>query len=459
MLQTASHEHRTAAILSIGDELTLGQSLDTNAKWLASRLMAVGIVPVEIDTVPDDLRRHTAVLKRLASEVDLIISTGGLGPTADDLTRQAVAEAMGDALVEDPIALAQVESFYAARGRAMPALNAVQAQRPSRGACLSNLHGTAPGLHARIEREGGSCDVFCLPGPPKEMGPMFESNVLPRLSPRAGWTVRSRFLHCFGIAESDLAQRLGGLMARDRNPLVGTTASGGVVTCRLRFEGNATPQEAESSLDAIEKQVRALAGAHIFASGDEKLPGAVVAALKARGGDRAETLGAVESCTAGLLSSLVGDVPGCSGVFLGSLVTYSNDLKVALAGIDPALVGPGGPGAVSAPTALAMARGGLARLGVDHCLAITGIAGPEGGTPEKPVGTVFIARVSGPAASAGPSEDVRRFLIAADRATIRDWSAKSALMILWQHLRGIRAEGGGPVRLLREVALEGPPRP
>jgi nicotinamide-nucleotide amidase len=252
-------------------------------------------------------------------------------------------------------------------------------------------------------------------------------------------------------------------MARDRNPLVGTTASGGVVTCRLRFEGAATPEQAESALDVVEKQVRAVAAAHIFASGDEKLPGAVVAALKARGGDRPETFGAVESCTAGLLSSLVGDVPGCSGVFLGSLVTYSNDAKVALAGIDPALVAPGGPGAVSAATALAMARGGLARLGVDHCLAITGIAGPEGGTPEKPVGTVFIARASGAAASArpgsGPSEDVRRFLIAADRATVRDWSAKSALMILWQHLRGIRAEGGGPVRLLREVALEGPTRP
>jgi nicotinamide-nucleotide amidase len=471
MHQPALHEHRTAAILSIGDELTLGQSLDTNARWLASRLMAVGIVPVEIDTVPDDLRRHTAVLKRLASEVDLIISTGGLGPTADDLTRAALADAMGDALVEDPIALAQVESFYAARGRGMPALNAVQAQRPSRGACLSNLHGTAPGLHARIARGGGGgggagagaaaaeCDVFCLPGPPKEMGPMFESHVLPRLRPRAGWAVRSRFLHCFGIGESDLAQRLGGLMDRGRNPLVGTTASGGVVTCRLRFEGVATPDEAEAALDAVEKQVRGVAAAHIFAAGDEKLPGAVVAALKGRGGGRAETFGAVESCTAGMLSAMIGDVPGCSGVFLGSLVTYANEAKVALAGIDAALVGPGGPGAVSAETALAMARGGMERLGVDHCLAITGIAGPDGGTAEKPVGTVFIARVSrSPMDAPDRREEVRRFLIASDRGTVRDWSAKSALMILWQHLKGVRTESGTPVKLLREVPLAGLPK-
>jgi len=286
---------------------------------------------------------------------------------------------------------------------------------------------------------------------------MFESHVLPRLRPRAGWSVRSRFLHCFGIGESDLAQRLGGLMDRGRNPLVGTTASGGVVTCRLRFEGAATPDEAEAALDVVEKQVRGVAAAHIFAAGDEKLPGAVVSALKGRAGARAETFGAVESCTAGLLSGMIGDVPGCSGVFLGSLVTYANEAKVALAGVDPALLGPGGPGAVSAETALAMARGGLARLGVDHCLAITGIAGPDGGTAEKPVGTVFIARVSRSTLDAPERrEEVRRFLIASDRGTVRDWSAKSALMILWQHLKGIRGEEGGKVRLLREVALSGP---
>ena len=156
---------------------------------------------------------------------------------------------------------------------------------------------------------------------------------------------------------------------------------------------------------------------------------------------------------------MIGDVPGCSGVFLGSLVTYANEAKVALAGIDAALVGPGGPGAVSAETALAMAWGGMERLGVDHCLAITGIAGPDGGTAEKPVGTVFIARVSrSPMDAPDRREEVRRFLIASDRGTVRDWSAKSALMILWQHLRSVRTESGAPVKLLREVPLAGLPK-
>jgi nicotinamide-nucleotide amidase len=446
-------EHRHAAILSIGDELTLGQTLDTNAKWLADRLMGVGVLPVEIVTVPDDLSRHVATLKRLAGEVDLIISTGGLGPTADDLTRTALAEAMGDALIEDRLALAQVESIYAARGRAMPAINAVQAQRPSRGTCIPNLHGTAPGLHGNVPAPAAprAADVFCLPGPPKEMFPMFEAHVLPRLRPRAGWVVRTRFLHCFGIGESDLAQRLGRLMDRDRNPLVGTTASGGVVTCRIRYEGPAGTDDIDAQMNALEQQVRSVASDHIFGTGDDKLASTLVALLKSQG----QTLGCVESCTAGLLSSLLGDVPGCSSVFLGSLITYANQAKIALAGIDGSLVGPGGPGAVSVETALALAKEGRERLGVHHCLAITGIAGPSGGTPDKPVGTVFVAR-SSQAPGGQPSNEVRRFAIHGDRATIRDWSAKSAMMILWHHLKVPKADGSPWPRLLREVPLSGP---
>lgn len=422
--------HFSAAVLSVGDELVLGQTLDTNSRWISQRLRDAGIMPVEHVTVPDDLARHVAALKRLAEEHQLVISSGGLGPTADDLTRQALAEAAGDTLVEDALALEDVRAFYASRGREMPALNRVQALRPSRGQSLPNLHGTAPGLFARV----GACDVICLPGPPGELKPMFESQVTPRLRPPPGRTVATRALHCFGIGESDLATRLGPLMARGGELLVGTTASGGVVSCRLRYEGPLPRAMAEQELDRVEGELRAKADAYIFGDGDETLASAVVHRLASKG----ETLGTVESCTAGGLSSMVADVPGASSVLLGGLVTYSNALKSLLAGVSADLITV--HGAVSGPIARAMAEGGVAALGVQHCLGITGIAGPTGGTPGKPVGTVYIAR-----AERGASTEIRRFAFSGDRQAIREWSAKSGLAMLRMHLDGIRH-----VRLLRQ---------
>lgn len=426
--------HATAAILSIGDELTLGQTLDTNSKWLSERLRDLGIVPVEHVTVPDDLPRHVGALRRLAGEVDLILCSGGLGPTADDLTREALARAAGDVLVEDDLALAQVESFFAARGRAMPPINRAQALRPSRGTSLSNLNGTAPGLFATI----GACDVLCLPGPPGEMRPMFEQQVLPRLRPPVGRTVRTRAMHCFGIGESDLATRLGPLMRREAGEggvLVGTTASGGVVSVRMRYEGPIPAGRAEEAIDRIAADVRSVAGDFIFGSGDETLAGVVVAMLRSRG----ERLGVVESCTGGLLGAAITDVPGSSDVFAGGLVTYLDDLKVRSAGVPADVLAANG--AVSSATAAAMAEGGLERLGTRHCLAITGIAGPGGATPGKPVGTVFIAR-----ARRGGTTDVRRFAMAGDRGAVREWSVRTALAMLRFHLAGLDA-----VKLLRQV--------
>jgi nicotinamide-nucleotide amidase len=436
-------EHRTVAIVSVGDELTLGQTLDTNGRWLAARLFDLGIIPIEHVTVPDDASLHEAAFRRLASSADLIVCTGGLGPTADDLTRQALARASGDELVEDPIALAQVEAFYAARGREMPALNRVQALRPSRGVCLANLNGTAPGLHATLP---GGVDVFCLPGPASEMHPMFQAQVLPRLRPPAGRLVRTRVLHCIGIGESDLANRLGPLMNRTSNPLVGTTASGGVVSCRLRYEGPADEDACTRALEDTEAQVRRIAGEFIFGAGDDTLAGAILRALRSR----AETVGTIESCTGGLLGGMLTDEPGSSAAYVGGLVTYTNALKSALAGVDASLWAEGGPGAVSAECVRAMATGGRERLGATHALAISGIAGPGGavpashGRPAKPVGTVFIAR-----ASADGSLDVRRFSIPGDRAQVRRWATTNALAMLRQHLAGL-----SPTRLLREVPLD-----
>lgn len=432
-----AHAHLRAALLSIGDELTLGQTLDTNSKALASRLMDLGILPVEHVTVPDDLNAHVAALTRLASSVDILISTGGLGPTADDLTREALARASADTLIEDPVALEQITAWFGARGRTMPAINRLQALRPSRAVSLPNHHGTAPGLFATLTSGGRLCDVFCLPGPPGEMFPMFDAAVLPRLRPTPGRTVRTRVLPCFGIGESELATRLGDLMDRSRNPLVGTTASGGVVSCRIRYEGPLSPDEADAQLDAAERLIRDRAGPYLFGVGPIKLADAVLALLR----ERRHTVGVVESCTAGLLGSMLAEVPGASTAFRGGLLTYSNDLKSSLANVPPTLLAAGGPGAVSREVAAALAQGGLRTLGVDHALSVTGIAGPDGGTPAKPVGTVYVAR-----ASADGSTDVRRFAMRGDRQSIRDWSARCALAMLRLHLIG-----AGETKLLRQV--------
>jgi nicotinamide-nucleotide amidase len=438
--------HERAAIISVGDELTLGQTTNTNSRWLADRLTSAGIITIEHVTVPDDSAALTATIRRLANLAPLVIVTGGLGPTLDDLTRPALAAAMDDSLVEDPVALSHIEAWFTSRARPMPPMNRVQAQRPSRALTLTNLHGTAPGIASVV----GGADVFCLPGPPREMTPMFEAQVMPRLRPPPGRTVATRVLHTVGIGESDLATKLGSMMQRegDDGVLVGTTASGGIVSVRIRYEGPLPPIEADDRIEKVMREVRVRAGQYIFGTGNETLAGAVIKLLR----DRTERIGTVESCTGGGLGEMLTAEAGSSLVFSGGLITYSNTLKQSLAGVDAAVLGPDGPGAVSRECAVALATGGLEKLNVEHCLAVTGIAGPggavpaQGSRPAKPVGTVFIARCSRLAAKGKTTTDVRQFLMAGDRASVRDWSAKMALAMLRLHL--VNAE---ELRLLRQL--------
>jgi nicotinamide-nucleotide amidase len=440
--------HRTIAVLSIGDELTLGQTLDTNGKWISARFADEGVITVERCTVPDDLDAQVHALKRLATHADLIVCSGGLGPTKDDLTRQALAQAMDDTLVEDAIALAQIEAWYTARNRTMGPLNRLQALRPSRGGIMPNPHGTAPGITGCIKVGERLVDVCCVPGPPKEMTPMIDGHVLPRLRRDPQRVIRTRTLHTAGIAESELAQRLGNLMDRDRNPLVGTTASGGVVSCRLRFEGDASITAAEEALDATERQIRSVAGEYVFGAEQQTLAGVVIDMLRTRG----HTLATCESCTGGLVSSLLTDVAGSSSVFAGGFVTYSNVLKSQLAGVDASVIDR--HGAVSSEVAREMAHGTLRRLSATHAIAITGIAGPSGAVPAgegraaKPVGLVYIALASidGDASAGAPAVQVRAFQFVGDRSQIREWSVRMSLVMLYQRLVGVQA------KLLRELA-------
>lgn len=431
----AGRAHKSAAVLAIGDELTLGQTLDTNSAWIADRLFARGVPVAEHATVDDDADRITGAMERLAAVHDLLVCTGGLGPTSDDLTRDALARILGERLVEDADALTHIESWFAGRG-GMPAINRVQALRPASARCLPNPHGTAPGLAATCDRLGA--DIFCLPGPPHEMKPMFESFVEPALRCEPGRVTLSRIVLTFGVGESRVAERLGELMDRDRpgrgEPLVGTTASRGVVACRVRHTA-ATEADAARALDGVEREINRRLGPAVFdrrdpAAGDsldiaDALPRAVVSLLQAGGG----RLAVAESCTAGLLGAEITRIAGSSNVFLGGWLTYSNEMKTAMLGVPAETLQR--DGTVSGACALAMARGALDRSGADHALSITGIAGPGGGTPEKPVGSVWIGR-----ASAGGDAEARLFRFRGNRDAVRAWAMRTALGLLRLRLVG-----------------------
>ena len=420
--------HRTAGIISIGDELAIGQTLDTNSQWLSVRLTELGVSVRRHATVADDLEAIAAEIERFARDFDAVVVTGGLGPTADDLTRAALARVLGDGLVTDEPSLEQVRLWFASSGREMPSANAVQAQRPASATMLANAHGTAPGLFARVHE----CDVWCLPGPPSELRPMFDEAVTPRID--AGRAVVTRVLRTAGLGESTIAERLGSLMDRDRNPLVGTTASDGVVSCRVRYEG----EDADAGrrlVDEAIQAVRGIVGAYVFGEGEQTQAGAIVELLTAR----RKTVTTVESCTGGLLAGAITGVPGSSAVFERGLVTYSDAQKTALVRVPQWIVRQ--QGAVSRACVEAMAREGLELAKTDYALAISGIAGPDGGSEAKPVGTVWICRAAGDG-----SLDTRRFLFRGGRETVRQRSVMAALAMLW--LRLVRAEG---VPLLAQV--------
>jgi nicotinamide-nucleotide amidase len=399
-----------AAILSIGDELILGQTQDTNARWLGARLADRGVPCVQFRVVPDDLAAQAAALRELAAVAQVVIVTGGLGPTDDDLTREALRVAMGDAnpLVLDAPSLEALDRWFTHRGRSMPDINRRQAMRPSGAECLRNDFGTAPGLRGTV----GGATIVCLPGPPREMEPMFDQFVLPLLPKQA---MTTGVVHAFGQGESFLAERLGDRMHRDRNPLVGTTASGSVVSARVRGrDAAAEPAAMQTELAAIEALWKPFA----FGRGTTTLAGALGAALRERG----LTMALAESCTGGLAGSLVTAESGSSAWFMGGLMTYANEAKRDLCGVPEALIAE--HGAVSAPVAAALARGARERLRADWAASITGVAGPNGGSDAKPVGTVYIG-VSGP-----DFESVRRFRYPGERAIVRDRAAKTALVLL-----------------------------
>jgi nicotinamide-nucleotide amidase len=406
-----------AVILSIGTELTTGQNVDTNAAWLSARLTPMGVRVIRHVTVGDNLEPVREAIGQSLEECDLVVITGGLGPTPDDLTRRAVAEAIRQPLEENADALGQIRSLFQSWGRPMSDANRVQAMIPRNCDVIPNARGTAPGIRYR----GEGTQLFALPGVPAEMMAMFDAAVVPALATRTGdGGACDRRLLCFGISEAKVGELLGDLMARDRNPLVGTTASHGVISVRIVAIGQ-NEAEAAKSAGADSAEIRRRLGHAVFGEGDDSLESVVARLLK----ERNRTLATAESCTGGLLAKRVTDVPGSSAYFLRGYVTYSNESKSDLVNVPPELIAT--HGAVSEAVAGAMAAGCRLAAGSGIGLSITGIAGPGGGNPpEKPVGLVYL----GLAGETGV--ETKRLLLGSHlaRAEIRDRACSAALNLL-----------------------------
>jgi nicotinamide-nucleotide amidase len=370
-----------AEIISIGSELTSGQSLDTNCQWLSQRLAEIGIAVGWHTTVADDLDDNIAAFRIAAQRAGLVLVTGGLGPTQDDLTREALARVADVELAFHPESFAQIQQMFTLRGRTMPERNRVQALFPSGAEPIPNAHGTAPGIRMSV----GHCLVIAMPGVPSEMYAMFETKVKPRLLEMglAGSVLVQRKINCFGSGESAVEQKLLDLTRRGHVPEVGITVSDATISLRILARA-ANRVEAEAQILPIEQIIRDRLGPLVFGVENEELQDSVLQLLA----KRRRTLATAEGVTAGLVAKRLGQVPEASGWFRGGLVAYDNRLKTEMLAVSQALIAE--HGAVSAAVAEAMAVGCRTRFQTDLAVSTVGIAGPGGGSPDKPVGLVYV---------------------------------------------------------------------
>ncbi|GJM24061.1 MAG: competence/damage-inducible protein A [Phycisphaerae bacterium] len=405
-----------ADIIAMGTELTTGASTDTNSAWLSARLLELGVSARRHVTIADDLASIVHEIGESARAARVVVMTGGLGPTADDVTREALAEAAGESLVLDDESLKAIESFYASLGRDMPETNRRQAMRPQSAVMLPNNWGTAPGLRVGI----GDADLFSLPGVPREMKAMFAAYVVPAVEAMDGRThVSLRVVRTFGTGESNLAEQIGDLMTVGRNPSIGTTASEGVISVRIVATADSDEGAqalAQNDVDEVRKRL----GVLVYGEDDDTLASVVGRRLAELG----QTVSTAESCSGGMLGAMLTDVPGSSAYYLGGFIPYSYEQKSESLGIPMELIQT--HGAVSEPCAKAMAERCRTIAKSDYALAITGIAGPGGGTEEKPVGLVYIAMAD----SEGVKVKECRFSERLNREVIRDRSARTALNML-----------------------------
>ena len=373
-----------AAILSIGTELLFGQITNTNTVYLSRRLNMLGYDVMYHYTVGDNPDRVKEIVELALEDCDLVITTGGLGPTQDDLTKEMVCQVMGDELVMMDEVMEEISAYFEKLGRPMTDNNRKQALVPSRAKVFINGEGSAPGF--ALEKDGKY--AICMPGPPREMTCMFEDSVMPYLQSMSEDVIYYRMLRAFGIGESDLETRLMDLIDAQTDPTLATYAKEG--ECSLRIASKRRDlSEAKAAVDDMIEKVDERVGEYIYSYDDEELVQVVCRKLMERG----LTLSSAESCTGGRFAAAVTDIPGVSAIFDRGLVTYSNEAKMEELGVKRETLEK--YGAVSEQTALEMAEGLKRVSGSDVCVSVTGIAGPGGATDTKPVGLVYIGLVYG----------------------------------------------------------------
>jgi len=419
-----------AEIISVGDELTVGMIVDTNSAYLSSKLAGIGIPVTRHTVVGDDLDAVVDAVGGATRRADLVLVNGGIGPTVDDVTRQAVATVAGTGMSLDAEWLEVIRGMFRRRGFTMPESNAVQAMIPSAATRITNPCGTAAGFFLKIN----SSEVAIFPGVPGELRAMFEQEYLPRLVQAAptGRVIVTRSLKCFGMPESLINEKIRHLMGPGRNPLVGLLAKDAVISVKITADADAEAA-ALLMIGDIKRQVRGILGDEtatppgpIFGEDDDGLQHAIARLLT----DRRLKIATAESCTGGLIAKRLTDVSGSSNYFMGGVVSYSNEAKSIFMGVPESLFAE--VGAVSPEVARAMAEGIRARLHTDLGLSVTGIAGPTGGTPKKPVGLVYVAL----AHSSGT--ELHELRLTGTRDEIRDRSAKWAMNMVRTAVAGIK---------------------
>jgi nicotinamide-nucleotide amidase len=370
----------TAEILCVGTELLLGNIVNTNAAFLSRELAALGIFTYHQSVVGDNAGRLKESLALSLSRSEIVIITGGLGPTYDDLTKETVADHFGLKMELHGPSIERLKKFFAQFGREMTPNNEKQAMMPSGCTVFSNNYGTAPGLAV----EGGGKTVIMLPGPPREMEPIYREEVKPfLLEKQSGKMLLSKTLHIFGMGESQVEHKLKAMMQRSLNPTIAPYAKEGEVELRVTAFGENELECAKLIDPAIEK-IEGEIGEFIYGIDVKSLQGAVVSKLRERG----LTLATAESCTGGLVGKRITEIAGCSEVYFGGAISYANSAKVSLLGVSEKTLEL--YGAVSEQVALEMCEGAAKRLCADIGVSTTGIAGPDGGTEDKPVGLVYV---------------------------------------------------------------------
>ena len=408
-----------AEIIGVGTEILLGQITNSNAQWISKRLAEIGVDVVNHQAVGDNVERIADAFLLALSRADVVIATGGLGPTQDDVTRQGLSEALGTKLERRP----EIEEFlrkkFEGYRRQMPEINLVQADVPEGARYILPDRGTAPGLICTVDDKV----VYVVPGVPAEMREMMEGTVLPELAERTGPSALvSRVIRCTGIAEARVAELLDDLFTGSANPTVAYLASSGEVKVRLTAKAE-TRARAEELIRPVAEEVMARLGPHAFTSGDEELEQVVGRELRARG----TTVACAESVTGGGLASRLTTAPGASDYFVGSAVCYTAEAKRDVLGVKQETID--GPGIVSEECAREMAAGALRLFGADVAVALTGVAGPEA-HDGKPPGEVWVAL------SADDTDEARGFRAPGDRDQIRRWAEQAGLDLLRRYLQG-----------------------